>query len=65
MGIEAVIALIAGVIGLITVVMKAMQNRKANRNEIGKVESTELKAGMDAVDAAAPAPPGVQPVSKD
>lgn len=50
MGIEAVVALVGGIIALLTVILKLRTNRKANRNEIGKVESAELGAGMDAVD---------------
>ena len=61
MGVEAIIALIGGIIALITVILKLRTNRKANRNEIGKVEAKELLDGMDAVDRDAPAPPRVQP----
>lgn len=46
-----IIALIAGLLALIPIILNAMKNRKANRNEIGKVESAELLAGMDRVDA--------------
>ena len=63
MGAEAIIALIGGIITIVTLVLKAMSNRKANRNDIGKVESKELLDGMDAADRAT-APPSVQPVSK-
>jgi hypothetical protein len=51
MGVE-IIALIAGLLALIPVVVSALRSRKANRNAIGKVESAELGAGMDRVDAA-------------
>ena len=44
-----IVALLAVVVPLI---LKGLQNRKANRNEIGKAESAELGAGMDRVDAA-------------
>jgi hypothetical protein len=47
-----IIALIAGLLALIPVILNALNNRKANRNDIGKVESAELRDGMDAVDAA-------------
>ena len=59
MGAEAIIAVIGGIITIVTLVLKAMSARKANRNDIGKVESAELLAGMDATDAASK-PPSVQ-----
>lgn len=56
MGIEAIGAIVAAVLGIIAAIVKLRQNRKANRNEIGKVESAELGAGMDAVDKLQPPP---------
>lgn len=47
-----IIALIAGLLALIPVVLSALKSRKANRNEIGKAENAELLRGMDRVDAA-------------
>ena len=67
MGAEAIIALIGGIITIVTLVLKAMSNRKANRNDLGRVENAELKAGMDKVDAITESPlnpPSVQPVPK-
>lgn len=43
-GILAILAVV------IPVILKIVQSRKANRNDLGKVESAELLAGMDAVD---------------
>jgi hypothetical protein len=59
MGVE-IIGLIAGLLALIPVVYSAMQKRKANRNDLGKVESAEMGAAMDRADAA----PRVQPVPR-
>ena len=56
MGFEAVIALIAGIVALIPLILNARNNRKANRNALTKVESDELGAGMDAVDRVQPVP---------
>ena len=53
-GLEIVGSLVALLAVLVPVILKGMQNRKANRNEIGKVESGELGAGMDAVDKLQP-----------
>ena len=53
MGVE-IIGLIAGLLALIPVILSALNKRKANRNDIGKVENAELLAGMDRVDAATP-----------
>ena len=61
MGIEAIGAIVLAVMGIIATIIKLRTNRKANRNEIGKVESKELLDGMDAVDRAAPTSPRVQP----
>lgn len=61
MGVE-IIGLIAGLLALIPVILSARNKRKANRNDIGKVESQELLDGMDAVDRAAAA--RVQPPSQ-
>ena len=52
MGAEAIGAIILGLLALIPLIIKARNNRKANRNEIGKVENAELLSGMDRVDAA-------------
>ena len=43
-GILAILAVV------IPVILKIVQSRKANRNDLGKVENAELLAGMDAVD---------------
>jgi hypothetical protein len=51
------LALIPVVLGLIAAFINAQKTRKANRNDIGKVESAELGAAMDRADAA----PRVQP----
>lgn len=56
MGVEAVIALIAGIIALIPIILNIRNNRKANRNALLKAESDELGAGMDAVDRVQPPP---------
>ena len=53
-GLEIVGSLVALLAVLVPVILKGMQNRKANRNEIGKVESGELGAGMDATDKLQP-----------
>lgn len=55
MGVE-IIGLIAALLALIPVILSALNKRKANRNDLGKVESDELGAGMDAVDRLHPAP---------
>jgi hypothetical protein len=55
MGLE-IIGLIAALLALIPVVISALNKRKANRNDLGKVESAELGAGMDAVDKLHPPP---------
>lgn len=55
MGVE-ILALIAGLLALVPIIMNARKNRKANRNDIGKVESAELRDGMDAVDRLYPPP---------
>lgn len=49
MGAE-IIALIAGLLALIPVIITAVNRRKAHRNDLGNVESTELLAGMDRAD---------------
>lgn len=56
MGIEAVIALIAGIVALIPIILNIRNNRKANRDALLKAESDELGAGMDAVDRLQPPP---------
>lgn len=56
MGIEAVIALIAGIVALIPIILNIRNNRKANRDALLKAESDELGAGMDAVDKLQPPP---------
>ena len=53
-GLEIVGSLVALLAVLVPVILKGMQNRKANRNEIGRVESGELGAGMDVVDRVQP-----------
>ena len=50
MGIEAVIALVAGILALIPLIINARNRSRVNKNEIGKVEVDELDAGMDRVD---------------
>ena len=55
-GLEIVGALIGLLALVVPLILKGIQNRKANRNEIGKVESAELGAGMDAVDRVQPVP---------
>ena len=57
MGFEAVIALIAGIVALIPLIVNARNNRKANRDALTKAESDELGAGMDAVDKLQPPQP--------
>lgn len=54
MGLEAIIALIAGIVALIPLILNARNNRKANRNALTKVESDELGDGMDRVDRLQP-----------
>ncbi|MEI6085789.1 MAG: hypothetical protein WCS70_16010 [Verrucomicrobiota bacterium] len=49
MGVE-IIALIGALLALIPVVISALNRRKANRNDLGKVEVDELDAGMSRVD---------------
>lgn len=56
MGIEAIIALIAGIVALIPIILNIRNNRKANRDALLKAESDELGAGMDAVDRVQPPP---------
>lgn len=53
-GLEIAGAILTGLLTLIPLILKSRANRKANRNEIGKVESTELGAGMDRVDRMQP-----------
>ena len=48
--IEAIIALIAGIVALVPLILNARKNRKANRNDLGNAESDELGAGMDRID---------------
>lgn len=57
MGVEAIIALIAGIVALIPLIVNARNNRKANRDALTKAESDELGAGMDAVDKLQPPQP--------
>jgi hypothetical protein len=56
MGIEAIIALIAGIVALIPIILNIRNNRKANRDALLKAESDELGAGMDANDKLQPPP---------
>jgi hypothetical protein len=45
-----IIALITALLVLIPVVITAINRRKAKRDALGKVESTELGSGMDRID---------------
>jgi len=50
--VEAIIALIAGIVALIPLILSARKIRKDNRNALAQVECAELDREMDAVDAA-------------
>lgn len=57
MGPEAIIGLVTALGTLLGLIIKARTNRKANRDALGKVESTELRDSMDAVDRMHPDTP--------
>ena len=56
MGAEVILGIIAAVLAIITMVLKARTNRKANRDALGKAEADELTAGMDRTDKLQPRP---------
>ena len=54
--IEAIIALIAGIVALVPLILNARKNRKANQNDMGTVDDTTLRDSMDRTDRLFPAP---------
>ena len=52
----AIISLIAAIVGMIPWFLNRNAAGKANRNDLGKAESTELDAGMERIDKLFPPP---------
>ncbi len=48
--VEAIIALIAGIVALIPLILSARKNRKANQSAMGQVDDRVLRDSMDRVD---------------
>ncbi len=55
--VEAIIALIAGIVALIPLILNARKIRKDNSNAMGKVDDTVLRDSMDRVDRLYPPHP--------
>ena len=55
--VEAIIALIAGIVALVPLILNARKNRKDNQNAMGKVDDDTLRDSMRDVDKLFPDPP--------
>lgn len=50
MGIEAIIALVAGIVALIPLIYGARKNRRDNQNAMGNADDATLRDSMDRTD---------------
>jgi len=55
--VEAIIALIAGIVALIPLILSAKKIRRDNQNAMGQVDDATLRASMDRVDKLYPDKP--------